>query len=306
MADDIAQWLEELGLGQYAEAFADNGVELDHLAYLTDEDFAGLGVPLGPRRKLQAAIEELSPPETAVQPAKPLAQEPKREPAEAERRQLTVLFCDLVGSTALSAKLDPEDYRDVMRVYQEIASAVIRHFDGHVAKYLGDGILAYFGYPRAHEDDAERAVRAGLELGQEVAQLRLANDVVLESRVGIATGLVVVGDLTGEGVSEQDAVSGETPNLAARLQEVAEPGSVVVAEGTRRLLGRVFAFDDLGDQALKGITGTVGAWRITGERATESRFEAARTGRLTPFIGREHETALLLEAGNAPTKPRDR
>ena len=256
MAVDIAQWLEGLGLGQYAQAFAGNDIDLRALPQLSEDDLKELGLSLGHRRILQGALKEQQggPLATSVATGAPLPDESRAAtPAEAERRQLTVMFCDLVGSTALSARLDPEDYRDVMRAYQETASAVVRRYDGHVAKFLGDGILVYFGYPRAHEDDAERAVRTGLDVVQAVERRELVKDLTVQTRIGIATGLVVAGDLAGEGVSEQAAVSGETPNLAARLQELAEPGSVVIGESTHRLVGQLFECTALGEQDLKGF-----------------------------------------------------
>jgi class 3 adenylate cyclase len=181
--------------------------------------------------------------------------------ADAERRQLTVMFCDLVGSTALSAALDPEDRREVIAAYHRAATDVVRSFDGFVAKYMGDGLLVYFGYPRAHEDDAERAVRAGLGIADAVGRLDVKS-VRLQARVGIATGLVVGGDLIGEGSAQEQSVVGETPNLAARLQALAEPDAVVIAAGTRRLVGDLFEYRDLGAVAVKGIAGPMLAWQV--------------------------------------------
>src|SRR4051812_35174393 len=205
------------------------------------------------------------------------------------------MFVDLVGSTALSARLDPEDTREVLRAYQNTVAGEVARVDGHVAKLMGDGVLAYFGFPRAHEDDAERAVRAGLAVAETVARLATPAGETLAARVGIATGLVVVGDLVGEGAAQEEAVVGETPNLAARLQEMAEPGTVAVAEGTRRLLGEVFELRPLGPTHLKGFAGLVEAFRVAGERAADSRFEARRPGLLPPMVGRDQELALVLE-----------
>jgi len=205
------------------------------------------------------------------------------------------MFCDLVGSTALSGRIDPEDFREVMRAYQVACVGVVGRYDGHVAKYLGDGMLIYFGYPRAHEDDAERAIRAGLEMVVAISELDPRPDVSLQARIGIATGLVVAGDIIGEGITEAHAISGETPNLAARLQELAEPDTVVISEGTRRLAAGVFKYGDLGRQLLKGLAEPVQMWRVVKERSAESRFEAARADALTPIVGREQEIALLLE-----------
>ena len=206
------------------------------------------------------------------------------------------MFCDLVGSTALSARLDPEELREVIGAYHRCVAEAVRRFDGFVAKYMGDGVLVYFGYPRAHEDDAERAVRAGLAVVEAVRGIAAAEP--LEVRIGIATGLVVVGDLIGEGASQEQAVVGETPNLAARLQALAEPGSVVIAPATRRLLGNLFRLQALGRHEVKGLAEPVEAWAVEGVSASEGRFEAVRSGRLTGFVGREHELGLLLERWN--------
>jgi class 3 adenylate cyclase len=247
---DIAAWLGELGLERYAQAFRDNEIDAEVLPTLTAEDLKDLGVEvIGHRRKLLNAIAALGESETAPTPA-------AAPRAEAERRQLTVMFCDLVGSTALSAQLDPEDMREVIRSYQDACAGVITRFEGFVAKYMGDGVLAYFGYPRAHEDDAERSVRAGLGLVDAVAKLPTPSGQPLAARIGIATGLVVVGDLVGEGAAQEQAVVGDTPNLAARLQGVAQSGQVVIGGATRRLLGERFDLDDMGLQVLKGLAET--------------------------------------------------
>jgi class 3 adenylate cyclase/tetratricopeptide (TPR) repeat protein len=229
---------------------------------------------------------------TALQPT--VQPEPKPQDL-AERRQLTVMFCDLVGSTALSARMDPEDLRDVISAYQTACVKVIQTYDGLVAKFMGDGILAYFGYPRAHEDDAERAVRSGLDIIREVDRLKTRVPDALKVRIGIATGLVVVGDLVGEGAAQEQAVVGETPNLAARLQALAEPGSVVIAQATRRLIGDLFRLQVLGRHAVKGLAEPVEAWAVEGVSPLEGRFEAVRGERLTGFVGREHELGLLME-----------
>ena len=210
----------------------------------------------------------------------------------AERRQVTVMFSDLVGSTALSARMDPEDLREVISAYQKCVAETVQRFGGFVAKYMGDGVLIYFGYPQAHEDDAERAVRAGLELVAAVGALK--THAPLQTRVGIATGLVVVGDLIGSGASQEQAIVGETPNLAARLQGVAEPNSVVIAESTRKLVGNLFELEDLGAQDLKGIAGPVRAWAALRPASVESRFEAMHASGLTELVGREEELELLL------------
>ena len=295
---DIAAWLRELGLERYEQAFRENEIDAEILPKLTAEDLKDIGVTIvGHRRKLLEAIAALAQPALApqVEPSDPVEASPTARPAEAERRQLTVLFCDLVGSTALSAQLDPEDMREVIRGYQNAVAGEIGRFEGHVAKFMGDGVLAYFGWPRAHEDEAERAVRAGLALTQAIGQLETPTGETLAARVGIATGLVVVGDLVGEGAAQEEAVVGETPNLAARLQGLAEPGQIVIAEGTRRLLGDLFDLADLGAQRVKGIAEPVGAFVVLGESPLQSRFEAHSGSALRPMVGRDQELALLLE-----------
>jgi class 3 adenylate cyclase len=286
----IADWLEKLGLGQYAQSFAENDIDFSVLRHLTDADLEKIGVSLGHRRKMLAAIAELH----GVTPSKPEPVEvigPKSHET-AERRQVTVMFSDLVGSTALSARMDPEDLREVISAYQKCVAETVARFGGFVAKYMGDGVLVYFGYPQAHEDDAERAVRAGLELVAAVGDLKAR--AVLQTRVGIATGLVVVGDLIGSGASQEQAIVGETPNLAARLQSVAEPTSVVIAESTRKLLGDLFELENLGAKDLKGVSGPVQAFAALRPSLVESRFEALHTSGLMPLVGRGEELELLL------------
>jgi class 3 adenylate cyclase len=220
---------------------------------------------------------------------------PKPAQDTAERRQVTVMFSDLVGSTALSARMDPEDLREVISAYQKCVAETVRRFGGFVAKYLGDGVLVYFGYPQAHEDDPERAVRAGLELIQAVGGLKSAAP--LQTRVGIATGLVVVGDLIGSGDAQERGIVGDTPNVAARLQSVAEPNTVVIAENTRKLLGNLFDVQDLGAQELKGIGSPVRTWAVLRSSLVESRFEALHASGLTELVGREEELELLHGGG---------
>ncbi len=293
MARDIGKWLVDLGLGKYADAFAENEIDFNTLPHVTEEDLREIGIALGPRRKLLAAIVELvdsDQPETADERS-----DERSTGAEAERRQLTVMFVDMVGSTALSADLDPEDLREVMRRYQDAVAGAVTRYGGYVAKYLGDGVLAYFGWPQAHEDQAERAVRAGLDAVVAVGALNLDGGVALRARAGIATGNVVVGDLVGEAGRDAEAVSGETPNLAARLQEIASAGQVAIGAATRRLIGDAFALEDLGSRALKGFAEAVPMWRVTGERPAESRFEAAHAGRLAAFVGRKEEVDLLVQ-----------
>ena len=266
----IADWLQKLGLGQYAQRFAENEIDVSILPHLTDQDLKDIGVPLGPRRKILAAITA----ETGITNATPepaASIEPKAQDT-AERRQVTVMFSDLVGSTALSARMDPEDLREVITAYQKCVAETVGRFGGFVAKYMGDGVLVYFGYPQAHEDDAERAVRAGLELVAAVGALK--THAPLQTRVGIATGLVVVGDLIGSGASQEQAIVGETPNLAARLQGVAEPNSVVIAESTRKLVGNLFELEDLGRAGAQGHRRAVRAWAALRASSVESRFEA--------------------------------
>jgi class 3 adenylate cyclase/tetratricopeptide (TPR) repeat protein len=274
---DIAAWLRELGLERYEQAFRESDIDTDILADLTETDFEELGISLSHRKRLLKAIAGLGP-----------------VSFQAERRQLTVLFCDLVASTELSARLDPEDLREVVHAYQACVAAVVERFEGHVAKYLGDTVLIYFGYPRAHEDDAERAVRSGLAIAEAVAALVPLTDVQLQARVGIATGTAVVGDLIGEGASREAAVVGVVPNLAARLHALATPSTVVISQATRRLVGGLFELADLGPLRLKGFAEPLVAWRVKGEGPAEGRFEALHGERLTPLVGREEEIALLL------------
>src|SRR5215467_10801576 len=245
----ITEWLASIGLSEYAQRFADNAIDLSVIRDLTEQDLKDLGILLGHRRKILRAIAELygvapAPIETATEPA-------LRD--EAERRHLTVMICDLVGSTALSARLDPEDMRAVMDAYHAACAHIVKGYDGFLGDFRGDGILAYFGYPRAHEDDAERTVRAGLDIVTAVARLETHAAEPLAVRIGIATGVVVVGDLSREGALREHAVVGDTPNLAARLQALAEPGTIVVAASTRRLLGDLFRLRDLGLHEVKGI-----------------------------------------------------
>jgi class 3 adenylate cyclase len=289
---DVAEWLRGLGLEQYTPAFRDNDIDGEVLRRLTGEDLRELGVrSIGHRRRLLDAISALS---TALAGAAvTLASTEMLVRADAERRQLTVMFCDLVGSTELSSRLDPEDLREVIAAYHRAVAKAVSGFDGFVAKYMGDGVLVYFGYPRAHEDDAERAVRAGLALIDAVGRLE-AKAVKLQARVGIATGLVVVGDLIGEGSAQEQSVVGETPNLAARLQSVAEADAVVIAASTRRLVGDLFEYRDLGAIEVKGIAEPVPAWQVLRSSAVASRFEALRGAGLTSLVGRDEELDMLL------------
>lgn len=300
MTLDVRKWLEAGGFGRYAELFEANEIDGEALLALTDEHLKELGIALGPRVKVLKAIAQLASPAasgTAVESGSPSgpAVAGATAVAVAERRQLTVMFVDLVGSTALSGRLDPEDLRAVIRSYQKAVAVEVARYDGHVAQYLGDGVLAYFGYPVAHEDEAERAVRAALAVLGAVAAMRATGGESLAARIGIATGLVVVGDLLGEGTTKEHAVVGETPNLAARLQGIAVPGQVVVSARTRALIGHLFELQNLGPQNLKGITVPIVAYAVAGERPVESRFEAHSAGRLGAMVGRDGELALLQE-----------
>ena len=285
----IADWLEKLGMSEYAQRFAENRIDLSVLPELTDQHLKDLGIALGHRLKMLRAIRELS--NAAAPTPEPPPAQPKPQDS-AERRQVTVMFSDLVGSTALSARMDPEDLREVISAYQKCVAETVGRVGGFIAKYMGDGVLVYFGYPEAHEDDAERAVRAGLELVAAVGQLK--THAPLQTRVGIATGMVVVGDLIGSGASQEQAIVGETPNLAARLQGVAEPNSVVIAESTRKLVGNLFELEDLGAKDLKGISGPLRAWAALRSSAVESRFDALHASGLTELVGRQEELELLL------------
>ena len=292
---DIGAWLRGLGLERYERAFRENEIDPRVLPELTADDLKELGVAaIGHRRLLLKAIADLAAGAGRAAAEDVPAASSANATAEAERRQLTVMFCDLVGSTALLVRFDPEELREEIRAYQNTVSAVVARYDGFVAKFMGDGVLAYFGYPRAHEDDAERAVRAGLEIEAAVARLETRGTERLAVRIGIATGLVVVGDLVGEGSAQEQAVVGETPNLAARLQALADPGQIVLAGATRRLIGDLFRLTDLGRQAVKGFVAPVEAFAVEGVAVTESRFEAARRG-LTDLVGRAAESAILRD-----------
>ena len=276
-----------MGLAPYEPAFRDNDIDGEVLPSLTAEDLVGLGVTsIGHRRKLLEAIAALR-----AETAAPLRAVTAGPAATAERRQVTVMFCDLVGSTALSRRLDPEDLREVIGAYHGCVEKVVARFGGFVAKYMGDGVLVYFGYPQAHEDDAERAVRAGLALFGATGELEAPER--LRVRLGVASGLVVVGDLIGSGAAQERGVVGETPNLAARLQALAAPDTLVISESTRRQIGALFEIEDLGPQPLAGFGEPQRAWRVVGESGLLSRFEALRAASLTPLVGREEEIDLL-------------
>lgn len=294
MSATIETWLADLGLDKYAAAFVDNDVDLRALPHLTEDDLRELGVSLGHRKIILAAIAALdTKPEGPADKATALvASEPAKE---AEFRLLSILFCDLVGSTQLSQQLDPEAMRDLSRRYQDAVAGAVSRYGGHVAKYLGDGVLAYFGWPTAYEDQAERAVRAGMEALAAVDSIKLPDQKALSARAGIATGQVVVGDLIGASGREEGAVAGETPSLAARIQAAAEPGQLLVAAGTCRLIGGAFELEDQGERQLKGFEQPVPVFRVLNERHVESRFEATRGAALTAFVGRVHELGMLQE-----------
>jgi class 3 adenylate cyclase/tetratricopeptide (TPR) repeat protein len=298
---DIAEWLGSIGLGEYAQRFAENAIDFSTLRDLTEQDLKDLGVLLGHRRKMLRAIAELddapAPAESATKP---------ESPDEAERRHLTVMFCDLVGSTALAARLDPEDMRTLIGAYHRRITEVISRHQGIIGRYMGDGVLVYFGYPQAHEDDAEQAVRAGLALVDAVAKLPTDTDVALSARIGIATGVTVVGDLTGEGAAQEQVAIGETPNLAARLQTLADPGTVFICPTTRRLTGGHFDYRDLGPQALKGWAEPISVWRVLSASGVVSRFAAMHKTKLPALFGREEEIELLLRRWRHATQEEGR
>ena len=286
---DVAAWLQDLGLERYVSAFRDNDIDAEVLPKLTAEDLISIGVTsVGHRRKLLDAIAGLGMAVPTAVVAAPASGGPAQ--VDAERRQLTVMFCDIVGSTALSTRYDPEDLRELIGGYHGAVAETVGRFDGFVAKYMGDGVLIYFGYPQAHEDDAEQAVYAALAVIEAVSRLPARED--LRVRLGIATGLAVVGDLIGEGAAQERGVVGETPNLAARLQARATPNTLVIDEATRRQIGELFDLEDLGPQQLARFAEPQRAWRVLGESGKVSRFEALRSQE-TPLVGRDEEIELL-------------
>src|ERR1700728_3738237 len=286
---DLKSWLEELGMGQYAQSFVANDIDFDVLPDLTEAELERLGVSLGHRKRLRRAIAALTPATTKGSAAATPSQE-----LQAERRQVTVMFCDLVGSTELSTRLDPEELRDMVRAYQQVCTEAIGRFEGFVAQYLGDGILAYFGYPATHEGEAERAVRAGLAVLSSVNQISARAGAKMQIRIGVATGPAVIGDMIGRGTAMQIAVTGKTPNLAARIQEFARPGTLVIAQSTQRLIAAQFECRPLGTPPLKGISETISLWQIVRELTDTEQFKARRQ-RLLDCVGRERELKLLLD-----------
>ena len=291
--NSIREWLQALGLEEYVELFERERVDLATARHLSDMDLRELGLPLGPRVKLRMALEGLAPAPGVERAALIPVIEPPSPGPRAERRRLTVMFCDLVGSTAQAERLDPEELRELMRAYQGACSEAIARFEGHVAQYLGDGLMVYFGWPTAHEDDVERAVRAALAIV--LAIKGVAAPAPLRVRIGIATGPVVVGETGAGDASVPKMAVGETPNLAARVQGLAGPDELVIAAATRRLLSAGFDLEDLGEHVLKGIVEPVRAFRVLATRRVADRFEATHGTRLTPLVGREGELALLLD-----------
>lgn len=300
MADDIEQWLGRFGLGEYAKAFSANRIDVDVVTRLTEDDLRDLGLPIGDRRRFQAAIESLSRGKPPTQLTGSPAGDAEPQAAQAERRQLSVMFCDLVGSTELSSKLDPEDLQDVIRAYQRTATQVVREYEGFIARCMGDGILVYFGYPHATERDAEAAVKTALGIVDALPALNeeLGRDKTIELavRVGISTGVAVVGEIVGEGDARERTVVGETPNLAARLQSLADKNGIVISSVTKDLAGDQFVYEDMGARELKGIGGLTKVWRVTGELETEETSVSEHIKRNTPLVGRHEEIGLLLRA----------
>lgn len=292
MPPGVRKWLLELELEHLAPVFEENEVGVRDLPLLSDDDLKELGIALGPRRRLLRAFSTIADKSERAETHGP---DHETSAATAERRQLSVMFVDLVGSTELSRRLDPEDLRDVMRRYQDTVTTAVSPYGGHIAKFLGDGVLVYFGWPQAYEDQIERAVRAGLDTVVAVGALRLVGGEVLAARIGIATGTVVVGDIVGQSGRDAGAISGETPNLAARLQQLAAPGEIIIDTPSAHQISQMFEVADLGEQRLKGFQSGVHAWRILRETQAESRFEAAHGAALPRMVGRDTELQLLID-----------
>jgi class 3 adenylate cyclase len=294
---DIGAWLRDLGMAQYERVFRDNAIDLGVIAKLTDRQLKELGVAMGHRIQLLKAAQALGTAPDAERAGALRQGDTPSGQQRAERRQLAVMFVDLVGSTQLSTKFDPEVLGELIQAYQNAVAGEVTRFDGSVAKFMGDGVLAYFGWPHAHEDDAERAVRAGLAVIGAVRRLTTGGD-PLSCRVGIATGLVVVGDLFCAGGTREETLVGETPNLAARLQQVADAHALVVCPETRRLVGELFSCADLGALELKGFTDPMRAWRVVDE-ITDDRFAARHSAGMSPLVGREAELRWLTQSWDA-------
>jgi class 3 adenylate cyclase/tetratricopeptide (TPR) repeat protein len=290
---DLDKWLEGIGCGSYSDAFRESGITADLLGELTGDDLKELGLNLGDRKRFLRAVAQMSD-ETAPVTAVPSPPSESLHHTHAERRRLTVMFVDLIGSTALSSRLDPEEWSEVIHEYQDAVAGVATRFGGHIAQYLGDGVLCYFGWPRALEDAAERAVGAGLAIKAAVAKVKSCNE-PLACRVGVATGLVVVGDLIGRGTSQENTAIGDTPNFAARLQEFAKAGQVVISESTKRLLGSAFMFEPLGARSFKGLPGQHEVYAVLEGDPAHDRFSARSGHSVGAMVGREHELALLLD-----------
>jgi class 3 adenylate cyclase len=297
---DVAQWLGTIGLEQYTDAFAENDIDFDLLSSLDHELLQAIGVKsVGHRMRLLKAALALDTDNTATthSNAPQSNNSSQNVSSEAEHRQLTVMFCDLADSTELSVRLDSEDYRDLILTYQAICTRCVERYEGYVARFFGDGILVYFGYPRAHEDDTLRAIHAGLQILDELSELNVAESssgLNLAVRIGIATGPVLVGDIIGDGASQESAVIGETPNVAARLQALAEANQIIVSPTTKNLAAGEFNYRNMGEQSLKGIEQPVVAWCVTGERDQGSRFDASREQQIAPLVGREEERDILV------------
>jgi class 3 adenylate cyclase len=299
---DFKLWLQSVGLERYGEVFASHDIDLAVVPDLTEQDLEKLGLSLGHRRKFMAAAAKFRAAPASSPVASAQAQPVDQLAPAVERRQLTVVFVDLVGSTALGTELDPEDLIQLLRQYRDACTAVIVKYDGFIAQYLGDGILVYFGFPQAQEHAAERAVRAGLEIVEKVGQLKQPDGRALQARVGIATGLVVTGGATGVGTAGEETVVGDTPNLAARLQSLADPGCALVGPTTHQLTSNFFEFSFLGERAIKGFRDLISVWKVLGESAIENRFAAAHAAAAGPIVGRERELAFLYDSWQRATR----
>jgi class 3 adenylate cyclase/tetratricopeptide (TPR) repeat protein len=302
LMSDINLWLQSLGLEKYGEVLASHDIDLTVVPHLTERDLEKLGLSLGHRRKFIAAAVKLRPVTTSSAVASAQGHPPLQPVPPVERRQVTIVFIDLVGSTALGRDLDPEDIIRLLRQYRDACVAAIGKYDGFIAQYLGDGILVYFGFPQAQEHAAERAVRAGLEIVEKVGWLKQPDGQPLQCRVGISTGLVVVGEATGVGVAGEETVVGDTPNLAARLQSLAEPDCVLVSPSTHQLTRDFFEYSFFGEHAIKGFQEPISIWKALRESATESRFAAAHAAAAAPIVGRERELAFLYDSWQRATR----